>query len=366
LGTFEKSLGNAALKIFKGFVIEKDIDPAEIDHRKLKNILIVVRHQMGDMLCSVPMLHSIRSFYPGAVITLVTKGSTRFNEIFDTENSPVDEVLLFEHGFENFINLTKILRDKVIDLAIIPSSVDFSATNHLFAHYSNAAYRVGVRSKDFEPNKIAYVLNIKNDFLWESKKVHQIERNLDVVRQIGISPAERNIRLSVAAKGEEFAERFVRENFPEAGRPIIGLHPGAGKEQNIWPTEKFAELAGLLNSIISPYFLITEGAADKQQVDELSVLLQAKYGISAVRLRDSLRNCMAVINRAKLFISNDTGIMHLASGLNIPTIALFGPTKAEEWGPIGKKMVSIQSADGRMDSLEVSKVYETCKAILGV
>ena len=78
----------------------------------------------------------------------------------------------------------KTLRDKRIDLAIVPSSVIFSATNHLIAYYSQAKFRVGVRSKDFEPNKIGYTLNIKNDFLWDSKKVHQIERNLDVIRQI--------------------------------------------------------------------------------------------------------------------------------------------------------------------------------------
>ncbi len=366
MGSFEKSLGIAAVKIFSGFVVEKDVDPSVIDHSKIKNILIIIRHQMGDMLCAVPMMRSIREFYPEADITLVTKQSTMFSEIFDEENSPVNKVLLYEHGFENFINLVKQLRDKNFDLAIVPSSVDFSATNHLLAYYSNSVYKVGVRSKDFDANRISYVLNIKNDFLWDSRKVHQIERNLDVIRQISIPQPEKTIRLTVSSKHIEFANAFVKANFPDSGRIVVGLHPGAGKKQNIWPAERFAELGGMLNVSFKPYFLITEGPNDRQYVEDLERLLSNKYGISCVKLKDSLGNCMAVIKNTGLFISNDTGIMHLASGLGIPTIALFGPTKAEEWGPIGEKMISIQSADGRIESITAPKVYETCKAILGV
>ena len=182
MSKIEKVLGDIGLKIFKGFVLEKDVSPSQEELSNVKNILIVVRHQLGDMLCSVPMMLSLRNHYPDAEITLVTKSSTCFKEIFENNNSPVNNVMLFEHGFEKFVELIKILREKKPGLAIVPSSVIFSATNHLMAYYSRAKYRVGVRSKDFEPNKIGYTLNIKKDFLWDSKKIHQIERNLDVIR----------------------------------------------------------------------------------------------------------------------------------------------------------------------------------------
>ena len=100
MGKLEKVLGNIGLNIFKGFVLEKDITPPPEILSNIKSILIVVRHQLGDMLCAVPMMRSVREQFPEAEITLVTKSSTKFKEVFENNNSPVDNVFEFEHGFE--------------------------------------------------------------------------------------------------------------------------------------------------------------------------------------------------------------------------------------------------------------------------
>ena len=184
MSKIEKILGDSALKVFKGFVLEKDITLTNDDLGKINKIVIIVRHQLGDMLCSLPMMYSVRKFFPDAQITLVTKRSAGFSDIFENGSSlPVNNVINFENGFEKFVDTVKLLTDFSPDLAIVPSSVIFSATNHLLAYYSKAQYRVGVRSKDYTPNKIGYTLNIKNDFLWDSKKVHQVNRNLDVIKK---------------------------------------------------------------------------------------------------------------------------------------------------------------------------------------
>ncbi|HEY3250391.1 MAG TPA: hypothetical protein VGK25_04660, partial [Ignavibacteria bacterium] len=157
---FEKFWVSIALKIYRGFIIEQDLNPAEINYSKIKTILLVIRHQMGDMLCSVPMIMSVRNAFPSARIILVTKKSTRFEEIFKDVRSPVDEILYYESGIENFTYLVKALQDRTIDLAIIPSTVVFSGTNHLIAYHSKARIIAGVRSKDYEKNPVAYLLNI--------------------------------------------------------------------------------------------------------------------------------------------------------------------------------------------------------------
>ena len=272
MSKLEKVFGNAALKIFKGFVLEKDIDPLEIDHSSIKNIILVIRHQMGDMLTALPMMRSLRNFYPAAHITLVTKKSTRFDEIFTNNNSPADEVKYYESGIENFLKLAKELKDKNTDLAIVPSSVIFSATNHLIAYYSGAKYRAGARSKDYEPNKAGYVLNIKNDFLWDSKKIHQIERNLDVIRQVNITPSENTIRLTLKDSDLKFADDFYKKHFTDSSKSVIGFHPGAAKQQNVWPAEKFAELAWKLHQRTGAYIFISEGPADTGYVSEMERL----------------------------------------------------------------------------------------------
>lgn len=77
-------------------------------------------------------------------------------------------------------------------------------------------------------------------------------------------------------------------------------------------------------------------------------------------------NNAANIAKTALFVSNDTGIMHLASGFDIPVIGLFGPTKAFEWGPVGRNKASIQAAGGLIKNIEITDVLETCLPYLFV
>lgn len=367
MGKFEKAIGDIALKFYKGFVLEKDIDPLKIDYSQVKNILIVLRHQMGDMLCALPMMRSIRNHFPGSKITLVTKRSTNFNEIFTGNDSPVDEVFLFEHGLEKYLELVKELRMRKFDLGVVPSTVVFSATNHFFAYNAYARYRVGVKSKDFEPNKVSYLLNIKSDFLWDSKKIHQIERNLDIIRQLKIPAAETTIRLKVNSAQNEFADNFIRENFAGHGGPIIGFHLGAGKPQNVWPAERFAELANLLHNPKNAAFYISEGPADGIYVSNFREVMGAKFpAIKYAVHKGEIMNNAAIISKLRLFVTNDTGIMHIASGFDVPMTALFGPTPAFEWGPIGKGKVAIQGAASSINSIDINHVFETTMALLSV
>lgn len=367
MGKFEKAIGDIALKFYKGFVLEKNIDPLKIDHSQVNNIMIVLRHQMGDMLCALPMMRSIRSHFPGSKITLVTKRSTCFNEIFSGNDSPVDEVHLYEHGLEKYLELVKELRLRKFDLAVVPSTVVFSATNHFFAYNSYAKYRVGVKSKDFEPNKVAYLLNVKSDFLWDSKKVHQIERNLDIIRQLGIPAAETSIRLNINPAQEKFADEFLGSNFNRHEGPVIGFHLGAGKPQNVWPAERFAELANLLHNAKNAAFFISEGPADGNYVSKFKEIMGSKYpDVKYAVHKGEIMNNAAIISKLRLFVTNDTGIMHIASGFRVPLIALFGPTPAYEWGPIGAGKIAIQGGASSINSIDIKQVFETTMKHLSV
>lgn len=368
MGSTEKILRNIAIGVFKGFVIEKDITFSPDDLNSIKNILLIVRHQMGDFLCTLPMMHSLRKKYPSAEINLVSKSSAFAKEILNScRNNPVDNIYYYENGFENFVNLVKIVKDKNPILAVVPSPVDFSSTNHLIAYYSGAKYRAGVRSKDYEKNRIGNILNIKSDFLWDTKKVHQIERNLDVIRQLGIETEVNGIKLKLNENKINFADDFFRNNFPESSKPVIGLHTGAAKEHNVWNYEKFAGLMNLLHLKTGAYFYLSEGPDDKKYADALTHHLQKNFPeIKYSKYRGELTNNAAIISKSTLFISNDTGIMHLASGLDIPVIGLFGPTNAYEWGPVGSKKVSLQAAGGNIDKIEISGVYETVIKLLNV
>jgi len=361
----EKYIGDIYLWFLRLSIVHQTLPPEEIDHSTIKNILVILRHQMGDMLCAIPMIRSIRKFYPRATITLVTKSSTNFTQLFKSGGFIVDEVKEFEYGIENFVVLVKELRDKEFDLAVVPSTVDFSTTNHLIAYYSRAKVRAGVSSMDFAENKAAFTLNVKNDFLWKTRKTHQIERNLDVIRQLNIEPAEKRIHIQPDNENLGFAQKFIAQYFADRTRPVIGFHPGAGKEGNIWPPLKFAELAFKLHDKFKSYTFISEGPSDKEYSSEMQRVLKQEFKLDDFAVHKGfLLNNISLISLTDLFVTNDTGMMHLAAGLGTPEVALFGPTQAEIWGPIGDNKFSIQSPTGKIEDISLEEVFDICRKIL--
>lgn len=363
----EKALGDFFLTLFRLFILNEEFPVDKIEHNNINSILVVLRHQMGDMLCASPMLKSLKDIYPRAHITLVTKESTNYEKIFTGENSIADVVKNFEYGLENFMALIKELREKRFDLAIVPSTVVFSATNHLIAYFSRARIRTGVSSINNNDNKTSYLLNVRGDFLWETKKIHQVERNLDIIRQLHIVPGITRIKLNIGVKNKEFAEKYLKANFSDINRPIIGVHPGGAKENNIWKISNFAELLNRLYNKFECNIFISVGPHDVRYSEELKRILAEKYKTTNIAShRGILMNNMGIINLTDLFITNDTGVMHLASGLDIPVIALFGPTKAYEWGPLGGNKVSIQSVSADINEITVDQVYELSTRFLNM
>ena len=361
----EKYLGAGFLKLLKLSIPPEKYSLDNLDHSKVGNILVVLRHQMGDTLCALPMLNALREFYREAHITLVTKSSTNYLQIFKDNGPYVNEVKEFEYGFENFIYLVKELRDRTYDLAVVPSTVVFSVTNHLIAHYSQAKFRVGVSSFNGEENKSVFLLNIKNDFPWATKKIHQVQRNLDIIRQINIEPEDTRIRIRPGIENQNFARNFFDNNFTKSLKPVIGFHPGAGKPENVWNSKCFAELIFLLRKKYKPYYFISEGPQDEMSVRSLISLLKEKYEISEVKVhKGALMDNLALISLLDLFITNDTGIMHLAAGTDIPMVSLFGPSKAYEWAPVGENKISIQSSSRNINDIKPDRVFEVCNSLL--
>jgi ADP-heptose:LPS heptosyltransferase len=235
----------------------------------------------------------------------------------------------------------------------------------LFAYYSNAKIRVGASSNNTLDNSAEFLLNVKNDFLWESKRIHIIERNLDLIRQIGIEPEEKRIRINISDSNRKFAEKFFDESFPDKGKPVIGFHPGAAKPGNVWDAEKYAEVAYRLSQRYNSYIFISEGPSDAKYANRMASELEKKYNYGTFKRHHGvLMNNVALIEKLKLFVANDTGIMHLASGLKIPVVAMFGATDARIWGPIGEKKYSLQSSSENIDDISVEKVFEICTKIL--
>ncbi|MCR4417056.1 MAG: glycosyltransferase family 9 protein [Ignavibacteria bacterium] len=338
-----------------------------IKPEKIRNILVIRKHnQIGDILVSVPMYYALKKYFPFAEITLLAS-KTNYPIPFKDLNPYIDEVIIYEKSNINQqLQLIKNLRQKKFDLAIVPSTIRFSSTSNIISFLAGTKYRIGVNKVDNQRNKFSFLLNIKQDFQWGSKKTHQTFRNLEVIEQINckitISEALNNtFKLSHDEKIE--AKELLKSAFSQS-QVLIGLHPGAGKIDNIWDWKNFFEVSKFLYQRWKSKFLITSGATDKFVIEKIKEAFISE-GIPFLIIDNyPVRKLAALINECDLFISNDTGVMHIAGLTETILISLFRKDKAYEWAPIGKNKFIIESPDQNINSITWEKVSELADKLL--
>jgi len=349
--------------IFKIFGNSRPEIKTNINPENVKNILIVRQHnQLGDMLCSVPLFAAIRKRFPKAHITLVAS-PINYEILFSDINPFIDKVITYRKApFKNLIDFYRELKNHDYQIGIVPSTVSISRTSHFINFFSGAKVRVGVRSIDNKHNSVEYLLNVKADFKWDSNKLHQVERNLDVGRQINcdLTIAEKNeVMIHLSSDELEFAKNFMGENFPDSDKLIISFHPGAGKIANRWRKENFTSLINMFYEKYGCYILITSGTIDKEITDSIKNDLKAHDIDSVVLENTPIRKLGGVIKLTDLYITNDTGTMHVAGGVDANVISLFGPTHGYEWAPKGQNKICIQSQTNNINDISVEEVFNS-------
>ena len=356
------------LWILKFFLRSKEIKKEDIKLENIKNILIVRQHnQLGDMLCAVPLFAALRYRFPDSKITLVAS-PINYEILYNDINPYIDDVIVYRKStLKELRKFYKQLRSRKYDLGVVPSTVSISRTSHIINYLSGASLRVGVRSIDEKYNKTEFLLNVKSDFKWDEKKMHQTERNLDVGRQLGIELKEKEkIRTEIKLSDDErkFAEKYIEENFVIKDKPIIAFHPGAGKVQNRWALNNFTELIVMLYKKYNNYVLITSGTIDKELTDKLNSDLNEKAIECIILDNTPIRKVAAVIKRTNLYITNDTGTMHVGGYVNANVLALFGSTKGYEWVPERENVKYIQSPTDDVNDISIKAVFEKACGIL--
>lgn len=353
-GIFSKDNGDADLR---------NMDPVNV-----RNILIVRQHnQLGDMLCSVPLFAAVRKKFPSAHITLVAS-PINYEILYSDINPYIDKVITYRKTpLKNLIEFYRELKNHEYQIGIVPSTVSISRTSHLINFFSGAKVRVGVRRIDDKENNVEYLLNVKSDFNWDARKLHQVDRNLEVGNQIGCSltKLERsNVRIHISEEEQRFANEFIERHFAENERPLVSIHPGAGKAANRWNKDKFVELVKRLHIKFNCHVLITSGSIDTDITKYIADKLD-QTGIETVVLENTpIRKVGAVIKLTDLYITNDTGTMHVAGGVNANVISLFGPTHGYEWAPEGENKIFIQSPTSDINDISVDSVFETSSSML--
>ncbi|HUL43653.1 MAG TPA: glycosyltransferase family 9 protein [Bacteroidota bacterium] len=327
--------------------------------RSFSSILVVRQHdQLGDMICLSPLLSALRKRFPASRIVLVT---SPVNHDIMLHHPSVDEVVAYQKKvfWKNplaFFSFVRKLRKNRFDLAVVPVTVSLSVTSDLIARFSGATYIVGASSLNGLANPAAAFHSIGIDLKWEvTSHVHQTLRNLQVLRPLDIGEASLSCTLGLTQEERRLAREFVRP-MKERFDLLVGLHPGAGKPPNRWHDSHFAEVANRLFSEHHAGIFITAGPMDDIPFENMLARVRCPNGV--VRNKP-IRHVAAILNELDLFITNDTGLLHIAGAVSTQVLALFGPTDPLQWAPVGKKNRFIQSKDGDINSITEEQVNTT-------
>ncbi|RMD50411.1 MAG: glycosyltransferase family 9 protein [Ignavibacteria bacterium] len=327
-----------------------------------KKILVVRQHnQFGDMLASVSLFRAIKEKYPDSHLTVIVSPQ---NYYAITKNEFIDRYFIFDKkkllNPYYFIKLLSVLRGNY-DLGIVPATVSISYTSSLLLRLSNSAVRVGPASLNGAQNDFSYFFDRRIDLDWRRyPDTHVSDFGQEILRPLGIST--NNFRSSISFGEEEKKEvdKFFEQNNIDYSKRIVGLHVGAGKPKNRWSLDKFIKVIESLKEDFDAQFVITGSRSDKNELDYIQKNLNIKVAYFIDRKIPALA---ALISRCDLFITNDTGVMHVAGATDTPQISIFGPTNPFNWAPVGSNKFFLRKSD-LIDDVTVGDVLELARMIL--
>lgn len=298
-----------------------------------RNILVRATNWVGDAVMSVPALQALRRQYPEARISILARpwvASLYGREAFCDELIPYDAPRGWRGMTEKWA-ASAMLRRRNFDCAI------------LFQNAFEAAALV--RSAGI-PVRIGYSRDARNWLLTHPIPIakpgetpsHQRFYYLELLKRSGLIGGyalDEPIRLSAS----QSAAREGRMRFREAGfpGPVIGVSPGAaygGAKR--WFPERFADAAAQL-AIERGAGIAIFGSPEEAPIGEAVRTAVGTIGLRCTNFagKTSLREFIDMAAACEMFLTNDSGPMHIASALGVPTVAIFGATDEIATGPTG-------------------------------
>lgn len=297
---------------------------------------VVANSGIGDAIMATPLIMAIKKRRPDIRLILIASTTTQF--IFKN-HFEIDSLLVYNHhNIPSFTKLIFKLRKMNIDVLLVaqPSNVIscalIAALGHAklcLKHYKEYGIEQ-YRNFDF----------VYHELLPDDMHRHRVELNLDLLRFLGetIKPNAIFPCFTVSETAQsKIAELLLNSNISK-NQQIITMHPGSGRKDKQWAPENFAQLARQL--IDSNYCIVFVGGKEENGLCKKICSDIHSYRAINVAGALNLEETAALLQSSQMLISNDSGIMHLATAVNTPVTALFGHTEPKHIGPFSKNLKS--------------------------
>ena len=309
-------------------------------------LLIVRLSAMGDIIHTLPAVAALRQAFPHATLGWIIE--ERWAELLCTLRYPrsgerseqrplVDRVhTVNTAAWRRSLFSPNVWQQMAVGLSELhgvgyQAAIDFQGAvrTALLARWSGATTVFG----DTQPRENAASMWYTRQILCQGK--HVIEQALSLAHALvpAHSPTPR-VEFPVDPDAEEKIAHVVRDK-----RDFVLLNPGAGWGAKQWPAERYGAVAAELAKD-GARCLVNFGPSEEQ----LARTVEETSGGAACRIHCSIAELISLTRRARLFIGGDTGPMHLAAALQVPVVAIFGPTNPMRNGPFGTRSVVLRSA----------------------
>lgn len=301
----------------------------KLEYTNIFKILFVEFWGIGDLIMASGALRALRSGFPRAEITLLSKKIAQ--DLFKNTNY-IDKYIFYDFPWTRFtgkynflgwewlglIKLIKILREDGYDLTL-DARGDFR--NNIIMFLTGAKRRIGY---NFTGGEYFLTDVVPSD----DTKQHRVDEWANLVRYIGIDIKDMSPRLSISDEEDKWAEEFLIKKGIAKEDLVIGIHPGARIKKRCWPLERFAR--------------VSEYARDRYNAKVIIFIEPDGYGENIpiagnfIKAKVPLRELISLITKMDLLICNDGGVMHIAAAVRIPVVAIFGPTEPRWFFPYGE------------------------------
>ncbi len=277
----------------------------------MKKILVIQTAFLGDVILTLPLVQSVKKGIPESQIDFIAIPDT--SDILKS-HPDISELLIYDkHGkqktFSAFVRFKNELRNRKYDVVLCPHR---SLRSCLLAKLSRAGIRVGF---DNSAMKSCFT-----DLLPWRFGVHEVDRNLSLVKPLGINIRSELPKIYPDSENVAEADRFLVGN--RIRSPFAVVAPGTIWQTKRYPVEMMAEVVRK----ISEKFVVVVIIGGKKDIGLAESFEKINGRVISAIGKFSIMTSAEIIRRASLLIANDSAPIHIASAFNIPTAAIFGPT----------------------------------------